>query len=192
SDAKDFTEADVPRLTAWAALPQVVALGEIGLDYHYDFSPRDAQRQAFLRQLALAHALDMPVILHVREAHGDVIDLLRARRDSLPPFVVHCYSGSWESAKIYLDMGAMLSLAGPVTFKKSANLQDVARRVPTDRLLVETDSPYLAPEPMRGRRNDPRSVAHIARFVADLRGMPAETLAQATWRNAHRFYRIAE
>ncbi len=189
-DAKDFTDADLDQLRQWMALPHVVALGEIGLDYYYDHSPRPVQREVFIRQLELAMALDKPAILHIRDAHGDVTDILRARRGKLPPFVVHCYSGSWESAVQYMDMGAMVSLAGPVTFKKSNNLQEVAAKVPLDRLLIETDSPYLAPEPVRGRRNDPRNVAHVAAFVAALRGMSVEELAAQTVENAMRFYRI--
>lgn len=190
-DAKDFADADVQQLREWARLPKVVAIGEIGLDYYYDLSPRPVQREVFAQQLDLAAEIDMPVVLHIRDAHGDVTDMLRARRGHLPAFVVHCFSGSWESAKIYLDMGAMISFAGPVTFKKSLHLQEVARKVPAERLMIETDSPYLSPEPVRGRRNNPCHVAHVADFVAALRGIPAEDLAQATVSNALRFYRIA-
>ncbi len=190
-DAKDFVEADAEQLRAWSALSRVVALGEMGLDYYYDLSPREVQREVFARQLELAYELDMPAILHIRDAHGDVTDLLRARGGKLPPFVVHCFSGSWESAKQYMDMGAMVSIAGPVTFKKSVHLQEVARQVPPDRLLIETDSPYLAPEPVRGKRNTPCNVAHMARFLAQLRGESEQELAAFTLRNALRFYRIA-
>ena len=188
--AKDFLPDDVGQLRGWAALPQVVALGEMGLDYYYDLSPREAQREVFALQLELAYALDMPAILHVREAHGETIDMLRARRDRLPALLLHCYSGSWESARQYMDMGAMISFAGSVTFKKAVNLQEAARHIPTDRLLIETDSPYLAPEPVRGRRNDPRNLAHVAAFLAALRGEDPEDLAAYTLQNALRFYRI--
>ena len=193
-EAKAFTEADVPRLTAWLAHARVVALGEIGLDFHYDLSPRPVQRDVFARQLALAHALDMPAILHVREAHGEVTDMLRAAHaaSTLPPCVLHCYSGSWESARTYLDMGCVISLAGPVTFKNARSLQEVAAKLPLDRLLIETDSPYLAPVPLRGTRNDPRNVAHVAACIAALRGMPVEALAEAAVRNALAFYRIED
>lgn len=190
-DAKHFTEADVPVLTEWLTREEkVVALGEIGLDYYYDLSPRDVQRDVFVRQLDLAYELDRPVILHVRDAHGDTLDLLRAHRARLPHCVVHCCSASWESAKIYLDLGCMISFAGPVTFKKSLNLQAVAKNVPLDRLMIETDSPYLAPEPVRGRRNDPTNVAHICRFIARLREMDAQALCDVTRENGKRFYRI--
>ncbi len=190
-DAKHFKEeTDIPTLRAWCAMPKVVALGEIGLDYFYDLSPRETQRTVFLQQLALAAELSKPTILHIRDAHGEIIDLLQARKGHLPPFLVHCYSGSWESAKVYMDLGAMVSMAGPVTFRKSVHLQEVARNVPLDRLLIETDSPYLSPEPVRGKRNDPRNVAHVAACIAELRGMSVEAVAEATLDNACRFYGI--
>lgn len=190
-DAKNFTEDDVPVLTDWLTREEkVVALGEIGLDYYYDLSPRDVQRDVFARQLDLAYELNKPVILHIRDAHGDTIDILRAHRDRLPRCVVHCCSASWESAKVYLGLGCMISFAGPVTLKRSVHLHEVAANVPLDRLMIETDSPYLAPEPVRGRRNDPRNVAHICRFIAQLRGMDAQAFCDATRENGKRFYGI--
>ncbi len=190
-DAKDFTEADVPVLTRWLTQEEkVVALGEIGLDYYYDLSPRAVQKDVFARQLDLAYELDMPVILHIRDAHGDAIDILRAHKDRLPPCVVHCCSASWESAKVYMGMGCMISFAGPVTLKRSVHLHEVAMNMPLDRMMIETDSPYLAPEPVRGRRNEPANVAHICRFIAQLRGMDAQTLCDITRENGKRFYRI--
>ena len=191
-DAKTFTQADVPQLTAWLTQePKVKALGEIGLDYYYDLSPRDVQRDVFARQLDLAYDLGKPVILHVRDAHGDTLDVLRAQAGRLPHCVLHCCSASWESAKVYLNLGCMISFAGPVTFKRSVHLQEVARNVPLDRLMVETDSPYLAPEPVRGRRNEPANVSHICRFVASLRDMDAQALCDVTRENGKRFYGIA-
>lgn len=190
-DAKDFTEADVPVLTHWLTQEEkVVALGEIGLDYYYDLSPRAVQKDVFARQLDLAYELDKPVILHIRDAHGDVIDILRAHKDRLPPCVVHCCSASWESAKVYMGMGCMISFAGPVTLKRSVHLHEVAMNMPLDRMMIETDSPYLAPEPIRGRRNEPANVAHICRFITQLRGMDAQTLCDITRENGKRFYRI--
>lgn len=190
-DAKDFTEADVPVLTRWLTQEEkVVALGEIGLDYYYDLSPRTVQKDVFARQLDLAYELDKPVILHIRDAHGDVIDVLRAHKDRLPECVVHCCSASWESAKVYMGMGCMISFAGPVTLKRSVHLHEVAKNMPLDRMMIETDSPYLAPEPVRGRRNEPTNVAHICRFIAQLRGMDAQTLCDITRENGKRFYRI--
>lgn len=191
-DAKNFREEDVPVLTRWlTGEPKAVALGEIGLDYYYDLSPRDVQKEAFARQLDLAYALGKPAILHIRDAHGDTLDMLRVHRARLPRCVVHCCSASLESAKIYLNLGCMLSFAGPVTFKRSANLHEVARYAPLDRLMIETDSPYLAPEPVRGRRNEPLNVGHICRFIAALRGMDAQELCDVTRENGKRFYGIS-
>ena len=191
-DAKTFTQSDVPVLTQWLTQePKVVALGEIGLDYYYDLSPRDVQKDVFARQLELAYTLDKPVILHIRDAHGDTIDLLRAHKNRLPRCVVHCCSASWESAKVYLNLGCMISFAGPVTLRRSVHLHEVAANMPLDRLMIETDSPYLAPEPVRGRRNDPRNVAFICSFIAQLRGMDAQALCYVTRENGKRFYGIA-
>jgi TatD DNase family protein len=192
-EAKDFTEADVPQLTAWLTEEKKVrALGEIGLDYYYDLSPRDVQKAVFDRQLTLAHELNVPVILHIRDAHGDALDMLRARRQELPEMVLHCCTASWESAKIYLNLGCRISFTGPVTFKRSVHLHEVAANVPLDRLMIETDSPYLAPEPVRGRRNDPRNVAYVCQFIANLRGIDAQALADTTRENAKAFYRMEE
>ncbi len=187
-DAKSFRETDPAQLAQWLSHPKVVALGEIGLDYYYDLSPREVQREVFIRQLRLAHELDVPVILHIRDAHGDAISIMQEQGADLPRCIVHCSSASWESTKIYLNMGCMISYAGPVTFKKSLKLQEAARQVPEDRLLIETDSPYLAPEPVRGRRNDPRNVQHICRFLAELRGVTPEYLCARTRENGIRFF----
>ncbi|MBP3655345.1 MAG: TatD family hydrolase [Clostridia bacterium] len=190
-DAKAFTDEDIPQLTNWLTTEKkVVALGEIGLDYYYDLSPRDVQKDVFARQLELAYSLDKPVILHIRDAHGDVIDILRAHKSRLPECVVHCCSASWESAKVYLGLGCMISFAGPVTLARSVNLHEVAVNTPIDRLMIETDSPYLAPEPVRGRRNEPVNVGYICAYIAQLRGMDAQTLCDITRENGKRFYRI--
>ncbi|MDL2318626.1 TatD family hydrolase [Eubacteriales bacterium OttesenSCG-928-A19] len=191
-DAKDYTDAAHEALLQMMHDPKCVAWGEIGLDYYYDHSPRGVQREVFVRQLEAATAQKKPVIFHVRDAHGDTTDLLRERRKSLPQGVMHCYGGSAEQAKVYLDMGFYISLAGPVTFKKAPKLHEVAKLVPDDRLLIETDSPYLAPEPVRGRRNDPRNVAYVARRVAELRGMDYEALCDMTRRNGMRLFGIKE
>ena len=192
-DAKDFSEADVPILTRWLTTEKkAVALGEIGLDYYYDLSPRAVQKDVFARQLDLAYELDKPVILHIRDAHGDVIDILRAHKNRLPGCVVHCCSASWESAKVYMGLGCMISFAGPVTLKRSVHLHEVAQNMPLEHLMIETDSPYLAPEPVRGRRNDPRNVAFICEFIATLRDMDAQALCDVTRENGKRFYRIGE
>ena len=170
-------------------LPKVVALGEIGLDYHYDFSPKDIQHKVFKEQLALAVQKDVPVILHVREAHGDVLSILK-EMPKPPKAVLHCFSGSEEMAKEYVKMGFYISFAGPVTYKKAPNLWESAKAVPLDRLLIETDSPYLAPVPFRGKRNEPTHVAYVSHKLAELKGLPLEEMAEITYQNACRFYRL--
>lgn len=169
---------------------KVVALGEIGLDYHYDFSPRDVQRRVFLEQLDLAYELQLPVIVHMREAHGDMIDLLRSRADRLPGGVLHCFSGSAQSAQEYERLGFHISFAGPITFKNAGKLLTAAQAVSLDRLLIETDSPYLAPVPLRGKRNSPANVRHVCERLAALRDMPVEEMARITCRNAQRLFGI--
>lgn len=191
-DAKTWTDDCAQRIADWTKEERIVGVGEIGLDYYYDHSPRDVQKEVFVKQLLLARQLDMPAVFHVRDAHGDVLDLLRANRSQLPAGVVHCYSGSVESAREYLDMGFYISFAGPITFKNANKLLDVAEYVPQDRILVETDSPYLAPVPMRGRRNEPTFVQYVAQTVAELRGISAEEMAQAAFENACRLFGIPE
>ena len=144
-EAKTWTDETEAELEGMLTQPRVVAVGEIGLDYFYDLSPRDQQREVLIKQLALARRMNVPAVFHVRDAHGDMLEVLRERRGELPAGVMHCYSGSVESAKEYLDLGFYLSFAGPVTFKNAHKLQEAARFCPADRLLVETDSPYLTP-----------------------------------------------
>ena len=174
--------------------PKCRLLGEIGLDYHYDLSPRDVQRKVFDRQLDMAFDAGVPVQLHIREAHGDCLDMLRARARAgrMPRGIMHCYTGSWESAKIYLDLGLHISLSGAVTFKNAPKLAEVARNVPADRLLVETDCPYMAPVPLRGRRNEPAFIVHTFAKVAELRGEAPDRLAEQLWRNANDIMGIGE
>ena len=154
--------------------------------------PRDIQKEVFLRQLETARELDLPVILHIREAHGDALELLRARKGRLPRGVVHCYSGSWESAQEYMALGFHISFTGSVTFKNAVKLAEVSDKIPLDRLMIETDSPYMTPTPLRGQRNDPCKVKLVAQFLADRRGMPVEKLARITRENGMRFFRIEE
>ena len=191
-DASKYTEATESALTGWLALPKVVALGEIGLDYHYDFSPRDAQREVFDRQLELAYTLGKPVILHIREAHGDATDMLvsRFRQGRLPRCVMHCYTGSWESAKTYLAMGMYISFTGAVTFKNIPKLGEVVVNMPLDRLMLETDCPYMTPVPLRGKRNEPAYITYTAEKTAQLRGMEPDALAEAAYENGCRFFGI--
>lgn len=191
-NADCWNDETAARIERCMADEKAVALGEIGLDYHYDLSPRQVQREAFEAQLDMAYRLNKPVILHVREAHGDATEILtaQARAGRLPRGVLHCYTGSWESAKTYLSMGLYISFSGAVTFSNIPKLGEVAVNVPLDRLLVETDCPYMAPVPMRGKRNEPAFVAYTARRVAELRGMDEEELALAAYENGCRLFGV--
>ena len=192
-EAKTWDDDCERRITEWVTTEsRIVGVGEIGLDYYYDLSPRDVQKQVFERQLMLAKQLDKPVCFHIRDAHGDILEILRMHRQELPSGVIHCCSASLETAREYLDMGFYISFAGPITFKNANKLLDVAKFVPDDRILVETDSPYLAPVPMRGRRNEPAYVKHVAEKIAELRGVDAEAFAQMASANTCRLFGIAE
>lgn len=181
-DAKTLDDAALAKLRAQAADPVVVAIGEIGLDYFRDHSPRDVQRDAFRRQLALARELDKPVVLHCRDAHDDLLAILGERA----PWrgIAHCYSGGPERLDAYLGLGLHVSIAGPVTYKNAEGLRAAARAVPAERLLLETDCPYLTPMPHRGRRNEPAFLRFTAQAVAAARGEPLEALAARTTANA--------
>ena len=188
-EAKDAPEDYLERLRDMLKAPKTVAMGEIGLDYYYDFSPRDMQKRVMAEQVKLAVKLDKPVIFHIRDAHGDMVDFFRSQKE-LPAGIIHCFSGSPETAREYVKMGFYISFAGPLTFKKAPHLWAAAQEVPLDRLLVETDSPYLAPEPKRGRRNEPANVGYTLKKLSELRGMPQEEMAEITWRNACAIYRL--
>ncbi|MDO4567906.1 MAG: TatD family hydrolase [Clostridia bacterium] len=170
---------------------KVVALGEIGLDYHYDFSPRDVQRRWFSEQLDLAVQLDVPVVLHIREAFGDCMDILRGYKGRLRG-EMHCFSGSVETAFECVDMGLYVAFGGALTFKNARKLPDVARLIPMERILIETDCPYIAPEPLRGRRNDPTMAVYVAHKLAELRDMSPAAVIEATKRNGMELFGIAE
>ena len=167
----------------------VIAWGEIGLDYYYDNSPRETQRATFARQLELAREANLPFIIHSREADDETVEILRAARtgEALRG-VMHCFGGSLSMAESVLELGLMISFAGNVTFKKAEPLREVARRVPLDRLLVETDCPFLTPVPFRGRRNEPARVVETARCLAELHGLEAEELGRITTSNFARFF----
>lgn len=190
-EAKDAPPDYLAQLEALMTQEKAVALGEIGLDYYYDLSPRDTQRRVLAEQVALAAERDWPTIYHIRDAHGEMVDFFRAQK-RLPPGLIHCFSGSVEIAREYVRMGFFISFAGPLTFKKAPHLWEAAMNVPQDRLMVETDSPYLAPEPLRGRRNEPANVVWVLRRLAELRGLPEEEMARVTTENARRFYRLAQ
>ena len=188
-EAKDAPPDYIDQLKALLSHSRVMALGEIGLDYYYDLSPRDVQKRVLQEQLDLACDTDMPVIFHIRDAHGDMFDILRSR-SRLPTGVIHCCSASAEMVREYLRMGFYISFAGPITFKNAAGPVSASQAVPLDRLLIETDSPYLAPVPLRGRRNEPANVRYVLEKQAEIHGIPPEELAEITFRNACAMYRI--
>ncbi|MEL7610233.1 MAG: TatD family hydrolase [Bacillota bacterium] len=181
-EAQHMQNGMMDELRRLLRLPKVCALGEIGLDYHYDFSPRDVQKKWFVEQLELAKELDVPVVLHVREAFGDALEILRAHKQGLKG-VMHCFSGSIETAFECLNLGLYISFGGAITFENARRLTDVASRLPLERLLIETDCPYLAPVPFRGKRNDPTLVALVAKKLADLQGVGVEEAARITYEN---------
>ncbi len=187
-EAKDAPTDYMEQLEALAAQPKVVAVGEIGLDYHYDFSPRDVQQRVFSQQLALAMRLGLPVAIHMREATQDTLAILR--EFSGITGVMHCYSGSPETAEILVDMGLCVSFTGSVTFKNARKTVEAAAVVPLNRIMAETDCPYLSPEPMRGRRNDPSNVRHVLQKLADIKGLSFEEMCRINIENAKGLYRI--
>ena len=190
-EAQPMTSADDDRLAAWAAQEKVVAIGEIGLDYYWekDEEKRALQRAVFVRQLDLARQLKMPVCIHDREAHGDMMKLLKTEGKGLR-VVLHCYSGSWEMAAELLKGEWYFGIDGPLTYKNAAKLPEIVQRLPAERILVETDSPYLSPMPFRGKRNEPAHVLYVAKKAAELRGESLEAFARATRQNTRDLYGI--
>ncbi|MDR1702627.1 MAG: TatD family hydrolase [Sporomusaceae bacterium] len=188
-DAKDAAEADYEQFALWAQDAKVVAIGEMGLDYHYDHSPRDVQKEVFIRQLDLARQLHLPVIIHDREAHADVLAIMKKEAQGLAG-VFHCFSGSREMAQEVLKMGFYLSLAGPLTFSNAVHLKEVAKYIPLERLLVETDCPYLTPHPHRGKRNEPAYVKLVAAEAARLKEIDFAELAEQTTANTKELFGI--
>jgi TatD DNase family protein len=190
-DASTLTPQALIELRALAQQPAVVAIGEIGLDYYRDLSPRDIQRDALVAQLGLARELDLPVIVHNRESHDDMIALLRAHGTGVRG-VFHCFIGDRAMANDALNLGFYLSFAGPLTYPRNEELRDVAAWAPSDRILVETDSPYLSPQPLRGKRNEPQHVALVAHTLAQTRGVTDEEIADLTTRNASNLFRLPD
>ena len=168
----------------------MVAVGEIGLDYYRDLSPRDKQQAVFREQIQLAKEYKLPITIHDRDAHGDSLEIIKEEQAGEYGGILHCFSGSWEMAKVCMKLGFHISLAGPVTFKNARKLQEIALKIPLDFLLLETDCPYLAPEPYRGKRNEPAYVAEVAKFIADLKNMELKELARITTSNAKIVFRL--
>ncbi len=188
-EAASADDAALVTLRRMAGSAGVVGLGETGLDYHYEHSPRAAQRDTFERTAALARELDLPLVVHVRDAHDDAAAILRAHQPDAGA-VIHCFTGDADDARRYLDLGLLLSISGIVTFRNADALREAVRLIPADRLLVETDAPYLAPVPHRGKRNQPEHVRVVAEAVAEVRGEPFTTVADVTTANARRFFRL--
>ena len=190
-EAQPMTAATDDQLAAWAAQEKVVAIGEIGLDYYWekDEEKRALQRAIFVRQLDLARQLRLPVCIHDREAHGDMMKILKTEGRGLRG-VLHCYSGSWEMAAELLKGDWYFGIDGPLTYKNAAKLPEIVQRLPAERILVETDSPYLSPMPFRGKRNEPAHVLYVAKKAAELRGESLEAFARATRENTRDLYGI--
>jgi len=188
-EAAAMDEAGYAEIVRLLAHPKCVAVGEIGLDYHYDFSPRDVQNAVFRRMLALAGETGKPAVVHDREATADTLAALRGSPGVRG--VVHCYSGSWETARELLAMGWYLSFTGVVTFKNARRVLETVEKIPADRYMIETDAPYMAPEPHRGERNSSLLLPHIARRIAAVRGVDEETVARESRENALRFFGLA-
>ena len=192
-------EAAFDRMQQLARHPKIIAWGEIGLDYYYDHSPRETQQQVFSKQMELAAAAKLPIVIHCRPSEGSDNaweDCLRLIHDQWAPHglggILHCFTGNWPQANRALDMGFMISFAGNVTFPKAQQIRDAAMQVPLDRMLIETDSPYLAPVPHRGKRNEPAFVKETARKLGELRGRTLEAVGEQTSRNFYNFFKFAE
>ncbi|MBF0710425.1 MULTISPECIES: TatD family hydrolase [unclassified Gemella] len=170
--------------------PKVIAIGEIGLDYHWDKSPKDIQKEVFRKQIALAKEVNKPIVIHCREAMADVLEILKEENAKEVGGIMHCFSGSVESMNIALKENFLISLGGPVTYKNAKKAKEVAKLCPLDKLLVETDCPYLSPVPYRGQRNEPAYVKNVAQEIADLREMTYTKLAEASFENACRLFNI--
>lgn len=183
-DAIDMKEEHLTWLEELASHPKVIALGEMGLDYHWDKSPKDVQKEVFIKQIHLAKKVKLPIIIHNRDADGDIVEILEAEGASDVGGIMHCFGGSVEIADRCLNMNFYISLGGPVTFKNAKRPKEVAKHVPLDKLLIETDCPFLAPHPYRGKRNEPSYVKRVAEEIADLREMSYEDLARQTTKNA--------
>ena len=188
--ASEMTENTLDELRDMAKEDKVIAIGEIGLDYYYDNSPRDIQRKWFREQLELAKELDLPVIIHSRDATKETYDIIKEAQDGTLRGVLHCFSGSVEVAMEYIKLGFYISIGGTVTFKNSRVVREVAEAVPLDKFLVETDCPYLTPEPYRGKRNEPMFVKYAAEKIAEIRGISFEELSKATNKNTKELFRI--
>ncbi len=192
NETGELTERDMEWLKEICREPKIVAVGEIGLDYHWDEPERDVQKKWFVRQLELAREVKLPVIIHSREAAKDTLDLMKGERAEETGGVIHCFSYGVEMAREYLDMGFFIGIGGVLTFSNGKKLKEVAAYVPLDRIVLETDCPYLAPVPNRGRRNSSLNLPYVAEALAEIKGVTREEIEIQTCRNARRLYRLEE
>ena len=189
-DAIDMTDEHLAWIEELAQHPKVVALGEMGLDYHWDKSPKEVQKDVFRRQIRLARKVNLPIIIHNRDATEDVVTILKEEHVEEVGGIMHCFTGSIEVAKQCMDMNMYISFGGPVTFKNAKKPKEVATELPLDKLLIETDCPYLTPHPFRGKRNEPGYVSYVAEQIAELKGITYEELADITTANAKKLFGI--
>ncbi|MFC4355822.1 TatD family hydrolase [Chryseomicrobium palamuruense] len=189
-DAVDCTEEDLTWIEELAKHDKVVGIGETGLDYYWDKSPKHIQQEVFRKQIRLAQRVNLPLIIHNRDATGDVIRILEEEEAHLTGGIMHCFGGSVETARRAIDMNFMISLGGPVTFKNAKTPKEVAKEIPLEHLLIETDAPYLAPHPFRGKRNEPSYVPLVAEEIARLKELSVEEVAEVTTENAEKFFGI--
>ncbi|PFA63692.1 hydrolase TatD [Bacillus sp. AFS015802] len=189
-DAIDMTDEDLTWIEELSQHPKVVAIGEMGLDYHWDKSPRDVQKEVFRKQIQLAKKVKLPIVIHNRDATQDIVDILREEGAEEVGGIMHCFSGSPEVAKECVDMNFYISLGGPVTFKNARKPKEVAKEIPLEKLLIETDCPYLAPHPYRGKRNEPAYVKLVAEQIAELKELTVEEVETITTENAKKLFNI--
>ncbi|MCY7676223.1 TatD family hydrolase [Bacillus safensis] len=189
-DAIDMTDEDLAWIKDLSQHEKVVAIGEMGLDYYWDKSPKDVQKEVFRRQIALAKEVNLPIVIHNRDATEDVVTILKEEGAAEVGGIMHCFTGSLETAKACMEMNFYISFGGPVTFKNAKKPKEVVKEIPSDRLLIETDCPYLTPVPFRGKRNEPSYVKYIAEQIAELREISFEELAKLTTKNAKKVFRI--
>lgn len=187
-DAIDMTEEDLSWIKELSSHEKVVAIGEMGLDYHWDKSPKDVQKEVFRKQIALAKEVNLPIIIHNRDATEDVVTILKEEGAEEVGGIMHCFTGSAEVARQCMDMNFYISFGGPVTFKNAKKPKEVAKEIPNDRLLIETDCPFLTPHPFRGKRNEPSYVKYVAEQLAELKGLTYEEIASITTENAKRLF----
>ncbi len=187
-DVKEMKEENLEHLIHMAAYEKVVAIGEIGLDYYYDHSPRSIQKLWFREQLKLAKDLELPVVIHSRDASQDTFDIIMEAELGEPKGVIHCYSGSVEMAKEYIKQGFYIGVGGVVTFNNAKTLKEVVKEIPLESILVETDSPYLAPVPHRGERNDSTNLVHIIKAIAEIKGVTPEEVEDVTYQNGKKLF----